>query len=175
VYLYTASPHFSASKSSSSSTPQPPPAILGLETHITSPRSTNSASARWNLHWLSPSISPSKGLKKPIFVFGHQQGYVIVWPEGKDQILRFEREDEEGESDDSLYDILTGRTPVPRLRDDIDMEEEIDGEEDFTGEGLDDTFREKRRTNGTSSAGISLDRRGSERGGLDDSGLDEMF
>jgi hypothetical protein len=91
--------------------------------------------------------------------------------------LRFEREDEEGESDDSLYDILTGRTPVPRLREDIDMEEEIEDDEGHTGEGLDDTFREKRRGNGTSSAAMSLDQRGSERrgGGLDDSGLDEMF
>jgi hypothetical protein len=173
VYLYTATPHLSASRSSSSSVSQSPPAILDLETHITTPRSANSASARWSLHWLAPSIS--KELKKPIFVFGHQQGHVIVWPEGKDQILRFEREDEEGESDDSLYDILTGRTPVPRIRDDVDMEEGIDDEEEHTGEGLDDTFREKRRGNGASSAGMSLDRRGSERGGLDDSGLDEMF
>jgi WD40 repeat protein len=177
VYLYTASPYLSASRSSSSSTSQSPPAILDLDTHITSPRSANSASARWNVHWLSPSLSSARELRKPIFVFGHQQGHVIVWPEGKDQILRFEREDEEGESDDSLYDILTGRTPVPRLREDIDMEEEIEDDEGHTGEGLDDTFREKRRGNGTSSAAMSLDQRGSERrgGGLDDSGLDEMF
>lgn len=89
---------------------------------------------------------------------------MLVWPEGKDQILRFEHDDVE-ESDDSLYDILTGRTPVPRLRD-ADMEVDDEGNDDSV-EALDDTFREKRgrgNTDTTRSHGV-----------LDESGMDEMF
>lgn len=86
-----------------------------------------------------------------------------MWPEGKDQILRFEHSDAEGEEEDSLYDILTGRTPVPRIREDMnmDMEEEDDGEA-----MLDDTFREKRGRANSEVRG---------RGLLDESGMDEMF
>jgi hypothetical protein len=110
--------------------------------------------ARW-LH------TPSD--KKPALLFGHAQGYLILWPAGRDSIVRFERDRNErestptgnGDSDDSLYDILTGRTPVPRLED--SMRNYEDDDDDDTG-GLEDTFREKKR-----------------RGGMDDSGLDEMF
>ena len=86
-----------------------------------------------------------------------------MWPEGKDQILRFEHSDAEGEEEDSLYDILTGKTPVPRIREDMnmDMEEEDDGEA-----MMDDTFREKRGRANSEVRG---------RGLLDESGMDEMF
>lgn len=154
VYLYTAS---TLSNSTSSSPSSMPPDILDLSPHIAKPAGT--LPARWTTSWLSTSAD-----KKPVFLLGHQQGYVVVWPHGKDQILRFENEDEQ-ESDDSLYDILTGRTPVPRLRHDV---EEMDVGEDGYGnsvgtvEGLDDTFREKRA-------------RGREQSGLGESGMDEMF
>lgn len=165
IYIYTAT-HLSSSTSSSSRSHQPP-SILDLETHIPTSRPAGSSPARWTLSWL-----PTSADKKPVFTLGHQQAYIVVWPEGKDQILRFEREDEGGESDDSLYDILTGRTPVPRIRENIRRAEE--GEEEMEmedGEGLDDTFREKRK-NGVGSSGGAGGMRG---GGLDDSGLDEMF
>ncbi|THW84434.1 hypothetical protein D6D15_08875 [Aureobasidium pullulans] len=49
--------------------------------------------------------------------------------------------------EDSLYDILSGRTPLPKLRISDDVEGEVDGEElpvDSEGEeGLGDTFRGK--------------------------------
>lgn len=85
-----------------------------------------------------------------------------MWPDGKDQILRFEHEDEE-EEEDSLYDILTGRTPVPRIREDLNMhmDDEDDGEQ-----MLDDTFREKRGRANSEVRG---------RGVLNESGMDEMF
>ena len=101
---------------------------------------------------------------------------MFVWPEGKDQILRFESQ-EGDESDDSLYDILTGRTPVPPLGDSArrrsygseDGGEHVDfgatesvQRPDSTG-SFDDTFREKR------------DARSRGRSVLDESGLDEMF
>jgi hypothetical protein len=165
VYLYTAhTPSNPATLLSSTAQEQrqqqPPPEIFDLTTHLTRPASA--LPTRWTTTWLA-----SLAGKKPVLWLGYQQGYVIAWPEGKDQILRFEHDDVD-ESDDSLYDILTGRTPVPQSRPDghLDDDEEL-GED--TAEALDDTFRGKRgrgNSQGTSSRG---------RGVLDESGMDEMF
>lgn len=165
VYLYTA-PQLSSSSMSMSSTSTPhAPAILDLATHITRP--STPTLTRWTTSWLATPAD-----KKPALLLAHQTAHVLVWPDGKDQILRFEREDDE-ESDDSLYDILTGRTPVVRVREgeeeaDQDGDEEMDGEGEQDGlaedsMGLDDTFRAKRRQQQPS------------RGALDDSGMSEMF
>lgn len=164
VYLYSAA-HLSGSIASEA---QQPPTIIDLSAHITKP--TGPAQARWTTSWL-----PASPDKKPIFTLGHQQGCVLVWPNGKDQMLRFEREDEELE-EDSLYDILTGRTPVPRTRDtgsdesdvDVRMEEGECGDSVATISGLDDTFREQRERVGSSGMKV-------QQGGLDESGMDEMF
>lgn len=159
VYLYTA--QAASNTTSSSASTQQPPEILDLSLHISKP--AGSLPARWTTSWLSTSAD-----KKPVFSLGHQQGYILVWPDGKDQILRFDNEDAE-QSDDSLYDILTGRTPVPRLRDTGSEEMEVDVEMDGDSVGLDDTFREKRgKVNSSGTKRRSL-------GGLDDSGMDEMF
>ncbi|KAF2749872.1 hypothetical protein M011DRAFT_439249 [Sporormia fimetaria CBS 119925] len=120
-----------------------------LSQNITKPAGT--AVARWDARWL-----PTGEDKKPALVFGHQQAYILVWPEGKDRILRFENEDGE-QSDDSLFDILTGRTPIPKLYREDD--EETYRETDI---GFEDTFRGKRPP-------------GRGRSVLDESGLDEMF
>ncbi|KAF2124700.1 TolB, C-terminal domain-containing protein [Dothidotthia symphoricarpi CBS 119687] len=129
-----------------------PPAILALSSHISKPAS--SLPAKWSTTWLSTPAD-----KKPVFALAHQQGYVLVWPDGKDQILRFEREDEAEQSDDSLYEILTGRTPVPRFRGSQDIERE-DVEESIAFE---DTFRGKGVPDGRGESCF------------DESGLDEMF
>ncbi|KAH7406779.1 hypothetical protein DE146DRAFT_753331 [Phaeosphaeria sp. MPI-PUGE-AT-0046c] len=161
VYVYNAqslprsTSSSASSSSSSSSTSQSPPAILDLAPHIAKP--TGTLPARWTTSWL-----PTPAEKKPVFTLGHQQGYVLVWPEGKDQILRFEHGDVE-EEEDSLYDILTGRTPVPRIRDDVNMDMEV---EDDAEDMLDDTFREKRGRANSEARG---------QGALDESGMDEMF
>jgi hypothetical protein len=154
LFTYTAH-HLSSSISTSAA--QQPPAILDLSAHLLKPAGT--MPARYTTSWLHTPAD-----KKPVLSLAHQQGYVFVWPDGKDQILRFEGAGEE--SDDSLYDILTGRTPVPRLRDaenGLDVDDE--GEEGDSVR-LDDTFREKR--------GRGAEKEG-RRGGLDDRGLDEMF
>ncbi|KAF2026215.1 hypothetical protein EK21DRAFT_74619, partial [Setomelanomma holmii] len=150
VYLYTAH-HLSSSTSTSSS--QQPPTILDLSMHLLKPAGTSPP--KYTTSWLSTQAD-----KQSVLSLAHQQGYVFVWPDGKDQILRFEGAEEE--SEDSLYDILTGRTPVPRLKS-VDLEEDGGGEGDSAG--LDDTFREKKRVNGPSEG---------TRGELD-IGLDEMF
>ncbi|KAF1954729.1 hypothetical protein CC80DRAFT_526536 [Byssothecium circinans] len=136
----------------SNSTPNSP-SILNLLDNVKKP--AGSLPVKWTARWLT---TPED--KKPVLVFGHQQGYVTVWPEGKDQILRFE--DQEGEeSDDSLYDILTGRTPVYG-------DEATVGYQESTGSvGLEDTFGQR--------SGAELLQRERERGVFDESGLDEMF
>jgi len=189
VYLYS-TPNLSSSTSNSNSqsaasasTSHPgPPAILDLSSDITKPAGT--LPARWTAKWLITSPD-----KRPVLSLGHQQGYVLAWPEGKDQILRFEREEDGDESDDSLYDILTGRTPVPPLHgrdggfesagsgsggsafEEVGLETVQEGEsyDESTGE-FEDTFRERRGRNRGATAE-------SGRGGsvFDESGMDEMF
>jgi WD40 repeat protein len=168
LYLYTAL-SFSSSTSSSGHPAAGPPTILSLSDNLTKP--AGSVPAKWTARWLNTQSD-----KKPAMVVGHQQGYILVWPEGKDQILRFEGQDED-ESDDSLYDILTGRTPVPPLRDSARRRshgseyggEYVDGIGAQSMQGLDstgsfeDTFRERR------------DARSRGRSVFDESGLDEMF
>lgn len=151
MYLYTAS-SFSPSSSTPTQASTPPPAIIDLTPHISKP--AGSLPPKWHTSWLSTSRD-----KKNALVLGHQQGYVLVWPEGKDRILRFDNDEGEA-SDDSLFDILTGRTPVPRLRDGghegsrLGLDGSGDGgEEDGK---LEDTFRGR-------------------GGGLGESGVDEMF
>ncbi|EAT90131.2 hypothetical protein SNOG_01919 [Parastagonospora nodorum SN15] len=139
--------------------PSTPPAILDFEAHIAKP--ATSVPARWHVSWLpSPSPSSSKEDKKPLFLLAHQHAYILVWPAGKDKILRFEREQGE-ESDDSLFEILTGRREAPRLSGGVELDRDREEEQ-----GLDDTFRGK---GGRREVG------GEEGGGLGESGMSEMF
>ncbi|KAJ4410161.1 hypothetical protein N0V91_002170 [Didymella pomorum] len=165
LYLYQAS-NLSASTSASTSASAPPPSILDLSSHITKPASA--LSTRWATSWLHIPAD-----KKPAFTLAHQTGYTYTWPFGKDVILRFDTPDGSEASDDSLYDILTGRTPVPRLPDSDgpDMDDSLLAEQQLVTEdegyrmSFEDTFRGKMREEG--------ERRGKIE--LDESGLDEMF
>jgi hypothetical protein len=102
IYLYTTSDALPSS-SNSSSTSQAAPAILTLASHISKP-SPLSGPTKYTVSWLDTPAD-----KKPALLFAHAQSSILVWPQGKDQILRFEHEDQE-ESDDSLFEILTGKT-----------------------------------------------------------------
>ncbi|KAF2845679.1 hypothetical protein T440DRAFT_502292 [Plenodomus tracheiphilus IPT5] len=210
VYLYTATtapPSTSTSKSqsptpssttntthptSSSPTLPHPPSILSLSTHLTKPPS--SIPPKHTLHWL-----PTPSNKNPVFTLSHNHAYILVWPAGKDQILRFEHQDDGeqdgGDSDDSLFEILTGKKSgvqqgggVGGVGHGIGMErfsrDGVEGvgdeDEDEEGGGLDDTFREKRGRGWGEEAGL-VDSEGGGysvadgHGGLGESGLDEMF
>ncbi|KAF9695514.1 hypothetical protein EKO04_006532 [Ascochyta lentis] len=170
LYLYQAS-NLSASTSASTSALAPPPAILDLSSRVSKPASA--LPTKWTTSWLSTPAD-----KKPVFILAHQAGYVFTWPYGKDAILRFETPDGSEASDDSLYDILTGRTPVRRLPDSDDpalddsllAEQQLVNEEEGYRMSFDDTFREKlqerERETGQRRRGRSV---------LDESGLDEMF
>ncbi|KAF1837415.1 hypothetical protein BDW02DRAFT_519000 [Decorospora gaudefroyi] len=181
VYLYTAS---KLSTSPSSTSISHPPDIINLSTHMPKPPGS-APTAKWITSWLSTAAE-----KKPVLFFGHQHSHVLVWPDGKDQILRFERQadDDDGDDgeesdDDSLFDILTGRTPVPRLQDDgggcdTDRDMQIEEEDAFgdTVLGLDDTFRGKREGVVVGARDESVFESSSGGGGvLGESGIDEMF
>ena len=189
VYLYTAS-HRShpASSASSSSTTQLAPAIISLASHISKP--AVSVPARCTTSWLSTPAA-----KNPCFIVAHSQASVLVWPDGKD-VLRHsghqdsdhdddgdevEAEEEEEGSDDSLYDILTGRTPIPDMRHSIDVDAiHSDGDDlgDSIGtlQGLDDTFRGKRaEREREAELHDEYTFHEHEEGVLGDSGMSEMF
>ncbi|PVI01195.1 hypothetical protein DM02DRAFT_728043 [Periconia macrospinosa] len=149
---------------------------------------SSSFPTRWTARWLATPAD-----KKPALILAHTLTYVVVWPEGKDQILRFENPDGDyDDSDDSLFEILTGRKEVPPLPllqqedgeggsggDAAYFEDEAEyGEEEeedlFAAEGeesmggFEDTFR------GKGGAGLGMVRQRG-RSVLGESGLDEMF
>ncbi|OAL56406.1 hypothetical protein IQ07DRAFT_617044 [Pyrenochaeta sp. DS3sAY3a] len=185
----------SSTTSSSASTSHPKtqtqpapqsPAILDLDAHIARPTLTaGSGPAKWSAAWLHTARD-----KKPLLAVANQHAHVLVWPDGKDQILRFEREDGGDESDDSLYEILTGRKAVVSAAEmeagfGYTGEEEEggnergeeggdgDGDESMLGAG-DVDEGEKKRGRGRGGAGVAeAEARG--RSVFEESGLDEMF
>lgn len=166
LYLYQAS-NLSASTSASTSASAPPPAILDLSSHIA--KLPSALPTRWTTSWLRTPAD-----KRPAFTLAHQTGYTYTWPFGKDMILRFDTPDGSEASDDSLYDILTGRKPAPRLPDSDgpDMDDSLLAEQQLVTEdegyrmSFEDTFRGKMREVTDRRRGTSV---------LDESGLDEMF
>lgn len=174
--------HATSSSASAYTIHTHPPLILTLASNI--PKPPSSLPAKWMARWLTTLPD-----KKPALIVSHTQAYVIAWPEGKDQILRFDHTDgEDGESDDSLFEILTGKKEVPPLLpmdqeeeggvddryDDYDYENGMDEEEAFgegSTQGFDDTFRGKA---GVRGGGAAVEE-ASERDVLGESGLDEMF
>ncbi|CAI6336619.1 unnamed protein product [Periconia digitata] len=163
--------------------PIQPPTIHTLSPSL--PKPPSSLPAKWLSRWLAPPLPPSQSMeiKKPALLLAHSTAYIIVWPHGKDQILRFEKEDGADDSDDSLYEILTGRKGggglLPLVDDDgddgeVDWEEAVgsggEDEEDEVdgGMGFEDTFRGKGGAGAYAYGG-----RG--RSVLGESGLDEMF
>lgn len=102
-------------------------------------RSGGKPEARW-LH--------SRADRKPWLLFADLRGFVTVWPDGKDAMLKFSHSDSRPEtpgsadgSEDSLYNILTGRTPLPALEDATRYEDYEDSGEITM---LEDTFHGKK-------------------------------
>lgn len=89
------------------------------------------SSGRLDAHWLNAVAN-----KKPALLFSDSHGCVLAWPEGKDPILRFESPNGTDESNDSLYEILTGKRAIPTFDEDSMM---MDADDDDTGD-VDDTF-----------------------------------
>ena len=79
---------------------------------------------------------------KPALTFGDSGNFLIAWPEGKDVVVRFEGEDGGEESEDSLFEVLTGRkSPAKRSAMMVDSTEVLvsDLGDEMTVE-VDDTF-----------------------------------
>ncbi|KAH7109841.1 quinon protein alcohol dehydrogenase-like superfamily [Dendryphion nanum] len=158
----------SASGSWSKKVPEPP-AILDLSSSFVLPGISTSTStstsssmpkppSKISAKWLAPSISTSTSTstpikktrtKKPVLLLSHPSSHILIWPWGKDQILRFA--DQEGdESDDSLFEILTGKRGTEYRE--VDEDGVMEGEDGYGDEGEDeedeeqgfeDTFRGK--------------------------------
>ncbi|KIW04951.1 uncharacterized protein PV09_04116 [Verruconis gallopava] len=75
--------------------------------------------------------------KKPALTFGDSGSFLVAWPDGKDVILRFD-DDSHDESDDSLFEILTGRSPTKTKVDNTELLISHTLEE--PSEVMDDTF-----------------------------------
>lgn len=93
---------------------------------------------RIDARWVATSTAHAEGdveRKLAIVVTSRKSGWQVLWPEGREAV-----ESLEGDvSQDSLYDILTGRTPLPG-----DKTRDVDDDSTrISATGLDDTFRDK--------------------------------
>jgi len=96
-----------------------------------------------NVRWLPASSSESK----PALLIGCKTGFCVGWPRGRDVLIEPEvegngggAEDEESEESlDSVYRVLTGRSPF-KVSIEGDTEILVSDVLDETTRGVDDTF-----------------------------------
>lgn len=90
--------------------------------------------------WLQTTID-----QKPGLVLSDTQSFLLAWPDGRDPMQEEERDVDDlmDHSEDSLYDILSGRKPTAYMS--VDMTEALvsDMNEEST-EIIDDTFMGRR-------------------------------
>jgi hypothetical protein len=94
-------------------------------------------SGKLDTRWLSTVTD-----KKPALLVSDLHSFLLAWPEGKDQILRFEQSEHgqvEEDEEDSLFDILTGKTPLEPLDNTEMLVSDVLDETTV----MDDTFRGK--------------------------------
>lgn len=80
--------------------------------------------------------------QKPGLVFGDSQNFLLAWPDGRDPMGEEEERDENDlmdHSEDSLYDILSGKKPTPYMSVD-DTEALVSEMYEETTETMEDTF-----------------------------------
>ena len=71
------------------------------------PVSFSKSQGRVDMSWIATAAD-----KKPAVFLGDSHSCVIIWPDGRDVILRFDSPNGADEPEDSLYEILTGKKPV---------------------------------------------------------------
>lgn len=118
--------------------------------HVPHAFTGRSSAGKVDARWISKPDSLEQ--RTAILVTTKKAGWVVVWPEGRAQVddetqsPETEKKDEGDDvTQDSLYDILAGRTPLPELDGkslDATGYFEAGGGEDSTR--LDDTFRDKK-------------------------------
>ncbi|KAM0713720.1 hypothetical protein Q7P37_010682 [Cladosporium fusiforme] len=95
------------------------------------------------------SFAPTKSEdSKPVILAATRTAFTLIFPEGKDEVedAASPAQPADADMDDSLFEVLTGRTPAP-AKTQPSYTEQVDIDADVEGDtaGLDDTFREKRR------------------------------
>jgi hypothetical protein len=94
------------------------------------------SNGRFDTKWLRTDAD-----KKAALSFGCAGNFIVAWPDGKDVIVRFEDGDGSAadESEDSLFEILTGRkSPAKRMVDSTEVL--VSDVMDEATEVMDDTF-----------------------------------
>jgi hypothetical protein len=95
------------------------------------------------------SFAPSKSeTAKPVVLAATRTAFTLIYPEGKEEVSEAMRSasSDNGEVEDSLFEVLTGRTPAP-AKTQLSYTEQVDMSVDMdVGSGrLDDTFKEKHK------------------------------
>jgi hypothetical protein len=86
---------------------------------------------------------------KPVVLAATRTAFTLIYPEGRDQAVEAgfstPKQNDDSVVEDSLFDVLTGKTPAP-AKTQPSYTEQVDMEADLEGAmaGLDDTFRGKR-------------------------------
>lgn len=86
---------------------------------------------------------------KPVVLAATRTAFTLIYPEGKDQAVEAgfstPKQNDDSVVEDSLFDVLTGKTPAP-AKTQLSYTEQVDMDADLEGvmAGLDDTFRAKR-------------------------------
>ncbi|TID18082.1 WD40 repeat-like protein [Venturia nashicola] len=106
-----------------------------------------STGSKFEAKWLQTTST-----QKPSLVFSDSHNFLLAWPEGRNPMDEVNEQGEKNDlmdhSEDSLYDILSGKKPAPYMAiDDTEaLVSELEGE---TTDMLDDTFAGRR--------GVSVD------------------
>ncbi|KAF2087148.1 tricorn protease domain 2-containing protein, partial [Saccharata proteae CBS 121410] len=131
------------------------PQIIGV------PLEKTAGGLKLDARWLSIKGASDEDGKPGLVCSDAAHGFLTVWPHGKREDDESEEEEEQqqeddgsvdsrpatpggsvNDSEDSLYNILTGRTPLPELEDSTTRRFE-ESEEEEGSERLEDTFRGK--------------------------------
>jgi hypothetical protein len=96
------------------------------------------------------TFAPSQSEEsKPVVLAATRTAFTLIYPEGRDQAVEAgfstPKQNDDSVVEDSLFDVLTGKTPAP-AKTQLSYTEQVDMDADLEGAmaGLDDTFRGKR-------------------------------
>ena len=95
------------------------------------------------------TFAPSKSeTAKPVVLAATRTAFTLIYPEGREEVSEAMRSasSDNGDVEDSLFEVLTGRTPAPAktapsYTEQLDMSVDMDG----GSARMDDTFREKHK------------------------------
>jgi hypothetical protein len=92
------------------------------------------------------SFAPSESEEARVVVLAAgRTSFTLIYPEGREETTAAGGEGDVSGAEDSLFDVLTGRTPAP-AKTEKSYTEQVDEDAELEGmtDGLEDTFREKK-------------------------------